>query len=56
MDAYNGLMDLGYTQNQIDEMDIVYHLELLGRRSQTKNKDENNEDDVIYFDEFVSTI
>lgn len=46
MDAYNNLMDLGYTQNQIDEMDIIYHLQLLGRR-----KGEVKEDEILYIDD-----
>lgn len=49
MDAYNGLIDLGYTQNQIDEMDILYHLQLLGRRKQENEKEE--ESDVLYIDD-----
>lgn len=48
MDAYNNLIDLGYTQNQIDEMDILYHLELLGRRKQAK---ETKEDEILYIDD-----
>ncbi|WP_285844487.1 hypothetical protein [Oceanobacillus profundus] len=39
---------MGYTQNDIDEMDILYHLQLLGRRKQEK---ETNEDDVLYIDD-----
>lgn len=39
---------MGYTQNEIDEMDILYHLQLLGRRKQEK---ETNEDDVLYIDD-----
>lgn len=49
MDAYNSLIDLGYTQNQIDEMDILYHLQLLGRRKQ--EKETSNEDDLLYIDD-----
>lgn len=52
MDAYNGLIDLGYTQNQIDEMDILYHLQLLGRRKQ--EKETPNEDDVLYIDDVLN--
>lgn len=50
MDAYNSLIDLGYTQNQIDEMDILYHLQLLGRRKQEKERPENP-DELIYIDD-----
>lgn len=49
MDAYNQLIDLGYTQNEIDEMDILYHLQLLGRRKQAQ--EEPNEDDKLYIDD-----
>lgn len=49
MDSYNQLIDMGYTQNQIDDMDILYHLELLGRRKQTKEKEQ--EEDVLYIDD-----
>lgn len=47
-DAYNHLIDLGYTQNDIDEMDIIYHLQLLGRRKSAKEK---NEDEKLYIDD-----
>lgn len=50
MDAYNGLIDLGYTQNQIDEMDILYHLQLLGRRKQ-ENESPDNPDELFYIDD-----
>lgn len=55
-DAYNGLIDLGYTQNQIDEMDILYHLELMGRRSQQMGDKAavENDNSPIYFDDFVN--
>jgi hypothetical protein len=39
-DLYNSLIDIGFTQNQIDDMDIVYHLQLLARRKQEVKKDE----------------
>lgn len=48
MDAYNTLIDIGYSQNEIDEMDILYHLELLGRRKQEKG---TKEDDIVYIDD-----
>lgn len=52
MDAYNQLIDLGFTQNEIDEMDIGWHLQLLGRRKQ--EKESTNEDEVIYMDEALA--
>lgn len=48
MEMYNALMDCGFTQNQIDEMDIVYHLKLLAQR-----KGEKKKDDVIYIDQVL---
>jgi hypothetical protein len=51
MDMYNSLIDIGFTQNQIDEMDIVYHLKLLARRKQSQKKKE--EDQVLYIDQVL---
>lgn len=48
MDMYNQLIDIGISQNEIDNMDMVYHLQLLGRRKQEK---EIKEDDVLYIDD-----
>ncbi|MFA1819002.1 hypothetical protein ACDX78_02160 [Virgibacillus oceani] len=45
---YNQLIDIGISQNDIDNMDMVYHLQLLGRRKQEK---ESNEDDKLYIDD-----
>jgi hypothetical protein len=45
---YNALLEIGFTQNQIDDMDIVYHLQLLARRKQEKQKDE-----VVYIDQVL---
>lgn len=53
LDSYNQLIDLGYTQNQIDEMDILYHLQLLGRRKQ-ENEKENNNNESLYMDEVLA--
>ncbi len=55
MDAYNGLIDLGYTQNQIDDMDILYHLQLLGRRKQLNGDGQPTQDDEpFYIDDFLN--
>lgn len=51
LDAYNQLIDLGNTQNDIDNMDILYHLQLLGRRKQEK---ETVKDEVLYMDDALS--
>lgn len=52
MDSYNQLMELGYTQNEIDEMDILYHLQLLGRRKQEKEgNDPVANDGKVYIDD-----
>lgn len=51
MDAYNGLIDLGYTQNQIDDMDILYHLQLLGRRKANEDSGETSDDEPLYIDD-----
>jgi len=47
-DLYNSLIDVGFTQNQIDEMDIVYHLKLLARR-----KKDNQQEEIIYIDQIL---
>ena len=41
-ELYIGLEDIGYTQNDIDEMDITYHLEKLGYRKKQNEKGDNN--------------
>ncbi|MFC0188237.1 hypothetical protein ACFFJY_08075 [Fictibacillus aquaticus] len=51
MDMYNALMDIGFSQNQIDEMDIVYHLQLLARRKADKVK--KADEDVLYIDQVI---
>lgn len=50
LDAYNQLIDIGHTQNEIDDMDILYHLKLLGRRKQEKQEGSKT-DDVLYIDD-----
>ncbi|MFA1779689.1 hypothetical protein [Bacillus velezensis] len=55
LDMYNALEEIGYTQNQIDEMDIVYHLKRLARRKsqeKTQTKTKNN-DEPMYIDQFL---
>jgi len=55
MDAYNGLIDLGYSQNQIDDMDILYHLQLLGRRKQFSDDGQSMQDDEpLYIDDILN--
>lgn len=49
------MIDLGYTQNQIDEMDILYHLKLLGQRKKD-NKQEHSENEYITFDQIADHI
>lgn len=49
MDMYNQLIDIGLTQNEIDNMDMVYHLQLLGRRKQ--EKEGANDDGLLYIDD-----
>lgn len=58
MDMYIGLEDLGYTQNQIDEIDIIYHIKKLGRRKQTNEKQDKTlaNDDYITFDKVVDSV
>jgi hypothetical protein len=48
LDMYNALLEIGFTQNQIDDMDIVYHLQLLARKKQEVKKDE-----VVYIDQVL---
>ncbi|MCX2736204.1 MULTISPECIES: hypothetical protein [Bacillus] len=55
LDMYNALEEIGYTQNQIDEMDIVYHLKRLARRKsqeKTQTKVKNN-DEPVYIDQIL---
>ncbi len=49
MDMYNQLIDIGISQNEIDEMDMVYHMKLLGRRKEEKQEDAS--DNVLYIDD-----
>lgn len=52
---YNALEEIGYTQNQIDEMDIVYHLKRLARRKsqeKTQTKVKNN-DEPVYINQIL---
>jgi len=51
LDAYNQLIDIGHTQNEIDNMDILYHLKLLGRRKQDKTTTKANE--PLYIDDVI---
>ncbi|MEW9195959.1 hypothetical protein LT232_03400 [Bacillus velezensis] len=55
LDMYNALEEIGYTQNQIDEMDIVYHLKRLARRkSQEKTQPKvKNNDEPVYIDQIL---
>jgi len=47
-------MSIGHTQNEIDDMDIIYHLQLLGRKKQEKSGTTNNE--PIYADDIFDNI
>ncbi|MGG3800464.1 hypothetical protein [Metabacillus fastidiosus] len=51
LDMYNALMDVGFTQNEIDEMDIVHHLKSLARRKEAKQ--EKQQDEVVYIDQIL---
>lgn len=51
LDAYNQLIDIGHTQNEIDEMDILYHLKLMGRRKQ--GKETSNDNEPLYIDDVI---
>lgn len=48
MEMYNALIDVGFTQNQIDQMDIVYHLRLLAQRRKAKEKQ-----DEVFIDQIL---
>ncbi|MCO4849980.1 hypothetical protein [Bacillus vallismortis] len=53
MDMYNALEEVGFSQNQIDEMDIVYHLKRLARRNKTANKPRSNHGEQMYIDQIL---
>ncbi|ATO28679.1 hypothetical protein [Bacillus atrophaeus] len=53
MDMYNALEEMGFTQNQIDDMDIVYHLKRLSRRKEKVNHPETKRDEPLYIDQFL---
>ncbi|MCY8952027.1 hypothetical protein MOE28_19790 [Bacillus atrophaeus] len=54
MDMYNALEEMGFTQNQIDDMDIVYHLKRLSRRKSQENKTKaKNNEEPMYIDQFL---
>ncbi|TWM23639.1 hypothetical protein CHCC14821_2798 [Bacillus paralicheniformis] len=54
IDMYNALEEIGYTQNQIDEMDILYHLRRLARRKEAGGKSsEGKEEKRLYIDQVL---
>ncbi|MBG9768696.1 hypothetical protein [Bacillus vallismortis] len=53
MDMYNALEEVGFSQNQIDEMDIVYHLKRLARRKETTENPKPNENDQVFIDQIL---
>lgn len=53
MDIYNALEEVGFSQNQIDEMDIVYHLKRLARRKETTENPKPTENDQVYIDQIL---
>ncbi|WP_198863981.1 hypothetical protein [Bacillus velezensis] len=54
LDMYNALEEIGYTQNQIDEMDIVYHLKRLARKITREDTNEGkNNDEPMYIDQIL---
>lgn len=52
---YNTLIDMGYTQNEIDEMDLVQHMKLMSRRKAEKEEIEEIRE-PIYFDQVLEGI
>ncbi|MBP1967974.1 hypothetical protein J2Z83_000066 [Virgibacillus natechei] len=53
-DMYSSLIELGYTQNQIDEMDIIYHMKLLAHRKanrKTKGKGKQSNQSQVTIDQ-----
>ncbi|KAJ0073393.1 hypothetical protein DBB48_004885 [Bacillus altitudinis] len=51
LDMYNALEDIGFSQNQIDEMDIVYHLKRLARRKEKPSNNAAASDKPLYIDQ-----
>ncbi|MCM3045213.1 MULTISPECIES: hypothetical protein [Bacillus] len=51
LDMYNALEDIGFSQNQIDEMDIVYHLKRLARRKEKPRNNATASDKPLYIDQ-----
>ncbi|KRG15617.1 hypothetical protein ACA30_05880 [Virgibacillus soli] len=55
LSMYDSLMQIGLTQNEIDEMDLIYHLKLLahkknsskGSKKTTQNKQPLTIDQII---------
>ncbi|KUL16078.1 hypothetical protein B4125_0125 [Bacillus paralicheniformis] len=51
---YNALEEIGYTQNQIDEMDILYHLRRLARRKEAGGKPAGEKEEKrLYIDQVL---
>ncbi|WP_179115725.1 hypothetical protein [Bacillus sonorensis] len=51
---YNALEEIGYTQNQIDEMDILYHLRRLARRKEASGKPAGEKEEKhLYIDQVL---
>ncbi|AYQ17347.1 hypothetical protein OIO07_07690 [Bacillus paralicheniformis] len=54
IDMYNALEEIGYTQNQIDEMDILYHLRRLARRKEAGGKPAGEKEEKrLYIDQVL---
>jgi len=49
-------MEVGFTQNQIDEMDLVYHMELMGHKkkmSKDNKKQKNKSPQSVTIDQII---
>ncbi|GIN59245.1 hypothetical protein J8TS2_35640 [Lederbergia ruris] len=43
LSMYDSLMQIGLTQNEIDEMDLIYHLKLLAHKKNSSNDNKNKQ-------------
>jgi hypothetical protein len=46
-------MEIGFSQNQIDEMDLVYHMQLLAHRKESKGDKKVKSNKSVTIDQII---
>jgi len=52
-EMYLSLMEIGFSQNQIDEMDLVYHMQLLAHRKESKGDKKVKSNKSVTIDQII---